>query len=255
MKHPRPIRRTAVALACLGALAAAPSAHAFSQPISELDVGAQLLDQPANQPWAVALLLGATVDTVDGTAPAPVKNIFFKFPNAKVNGNDFPTCDVSVLRAKGRGGCKSGSLIGVGTAQVDARPVVNGLVDADIWLYNGPGNNSSRKLVLHAEAKLIEVTLNFEGTLKKLSGGNFGYSFDLDIPDIPTVPGAPPAAIKNFHVTVKARGKKNGRKTSFIQAPTTCNNVLPFTAVFSYADGQKSNTASNISCILKGVKP
>ena len=31
--------------------------------------------------------------------------------------------------------------------------------------------------------------------------------------------------------------------------------LLPFTAAFSYADGQKSSAASNISCTLLGVKP
>jgi hypothetical protein len=254
MKDPRQIRRAAVAAACLAACAAAPAAHAFSAPTSELIVGAKLLDQPVGQPWAVELLLGAKLATVDGTESAPVKKMVFKFPNAQVNGNDFPTCTTAKLRAKGPGVCPKGSRIGGGVATVDARPLLQTPVKADIDLFNGPGNNSSRKIVLLARARQIEVTLVLEGTLKKTSG-RFGYQLDLPVPDIPTVQGANPAAIADFEVRVNARGRKKGRRTSFIEAPRACSNVLPFTAAFSYADGQSSTAASNISCTLMGVKP
>jgi len=254
MKHPRKIRRAAVATACLAACAAAVPAQAFSPPVSELNVGAKLLDQPAGKPWAVALLLGATITTTDGSEAAPVKKMVFKFPNATVNGNDFATCTAAKLRAKGPSVCPKTSRIGTGVATVDARPLLQTPVKADLDLFNGPGNNKSRKIVLLAQARQIEVTLVLEGTLKKTSG-RFGYQLDLPVPDIPTVAGANPAAIADFNVTVQARGRKGGKKTSFIEAPRACPTVLPFTAAFSYADGQSSSAASNISCTLMGVKP
>jgi hypothetical protein len=254
MKHPRHIRRAAVAAACLAACAAAPAAHAFSTPTSELLVGAKLLDQPVGQPWAVSLLLGAKLGTVDGSESAPVKKMVFKFPNAKVNGNDFATCTAAKLRAKGPTICPKTSKIGTGVATVDARPLLQTPVKADLQLFNGPGNNSSRKIILLAQARQIEVTLVLEGTLKTTTG-RFGYTLDLPVPDIPTVQGANPAAIADFQVEVKARGTKRGKKTSFLEAPRACNNVLPFTANFNYADGKTSQAASNISCTLMGVKP
>ena len=228
MKHPRKIRRAAVATACVAACAAAAPAQAFSPPVSELSVGAKLLDQPVGKPWAVALLLGATIKTNDGSEPPPVKKMVFKFPNATVNGNDFPTCTAARLRAKGPSVCPKGSRIGGGLATVDARPLLQTPVVADLDLYNGPGNNKSRKVVLLGQARQIEVTLVLEGTLKKLSG-RFGYQLDLPVPDIPTVAGANPAAIVDFDVTVQARGRKGGRKTSYIEAPRACGRVLPFT--------------------------
>jgi len=224
MKHPRHIRRAAVAAACLAACVAAPAAHAFSEPTSELLVGAKLLDQPAGQPWAVSLLLGAKLATVDGTESAPVKKMIFKFPNATVNGNDFGTCTAAKVRAKGPSVCPKNSRIGTGIATVDARPLLQTPVKADLQLFNGPGNNSSRKIVLLAQARQIEVTLVLEGTLKKLSG-RFGYQLDLPVPDIPTVAGANPAAIADFQVEVRrvAASTAGRRRTSRRRGrATTC---------------------------------
>lgn len=254
MTYRRHARRAATACLCLAPLAGAPAAQAFSQPTAQLNVGATLLDQPRNQPWAVALLLGANIDTVDGSEAAPIKKMVFKFPNAKVNGNDFATCTAAKLRAKGPSACPAKSRLGKGEATVDARPLLQTPVLADLDVFNGPGTNASRKILLLGQARQIEVTLVLEGTLKKLGGGRFGYQLDMPIPDIPTVPGANPATIKKFNVTVQARGRKKGKRTSFIEAPTRCDRFLPFTAAFSFADGQSTNAASNISCTLLGQK-
>jgi hypothetical protein len=249
--------RTRPALAGLAALlsvaALAPaSAHAFATPTQKLDVAATLLDQPAGRPWAVSLTIGATLGTVDGSVGAPVKSIALKFPNATVNGGAFPTCTAAILRQKGPGSCPARSRLGTGSAQVDVRPLLDQLVTADLTVFNGPGTDASRKILLLAQAKQFEITIVMEGTLKR-TGGRYGYTLSLPIPPLNTIPGAPPAAIHSFSVDVGGRATQKGQKVSFIEAPRVCpKSGLPFAGTFVYTDGQTGTAASTISCTLRG---
>ena len=63
-------------------------------------------------------------------------------------------------------------------------------------LFNGKGTASKRSLFLTAstEDSGIEVNLVLKGTLAR-TGGRYSYQFDLDIPDVVAVTGAPPVAI------------------------------------------------------------
>jgi hypothetical protein len=245
-------RATLVAAALAGALAALAPAAAHAAPTQELKAGAVLLDQPKGRPWALALKLGAVLGTDDGSFGSPVKNIQFKFPHATVNGRPFATCDAKRLQAlKRASACPAGSQIGKGTAKVDA--TLTGLIDAELWIFNGKGTDRSRKVVLFAKAKQVEVNLVLQGTLKRTSG-RYGWQLDLPVPEIPTVTGAPPAAIRNFDVTVQARKKVRGQKVSFIEAPTVCPSAgLPFLATFVYMDGSRGSSAKTISCTLNAI--
>ena len=248
----RPVLAGLAALVSAAALAPAV-AHAFAAPTQKLDVAATLLDQPKGRPWAVNLTLGAELGTVDGSVGAPVKNIALKFPHATVNGSAFATCTAAKLRQSGPGACPAKSKLGSGTAHVDVRPLLDQKVAATLTLFNGPGTDSARKLILYAEAKQFEIQIVMEGTLKKTSG-RYGYSLSLPVPPLPTLPGAPPAAIADFSIDVGGRARKNGQKVSFIEAPTVCPKAgLPFAATFTYTDGQTGSAASTISCTLKGT--
>jgi hypothetical protein len=244
----RPAR---LAVLLMAATAMALPATALANPTSGLDMAATLLDQPAGGPWAVNLSLGAHFGSDDGGIPPILTNMSFKFPHAKVNGSQFPTCTLAKLKASGPSGCPSGSRIGQGRAIVDA---IGLKIGATIMAFNGPGSDSNRQEVIYAKADPgIDVTLYFAGTLKKIAG-QYGYQLDIAVPAINTIPGAPDASIDSFNVNVGGRLKKHGRKISYIDAPTVCPSAgLPFAGSFKFRDGTSSSASATISCTLKAV--
>jgi hypothetical protein len=242
---------TGVAATAVTALAvAAPAQAAHTQ---QLVFGATLLDQPTGQPWAVNLNVNATLGTTDGDLAAPLHHVRFQFPaGAKVNADKFPTCAPKSFADSLK--CPKGSVLGSGLAKVDARPLLSN-VDAKLKLYNGKGNSKKRTLILTATTadSGIEINLVLPATLTKV-GGRYSYQFDLDIPDIVAVNGAPPVAINGFNVNVGGRLKKHGKKLSYIDAPTKCPSAgWPFTGTFTFGDGALPTLSSHLDCTLQTV--
>jgi hypothetical protein len=238
----------AVAFAVFAVVGPAQAAHT-----QDLVFGATLLDQPKGQPWAVNLNVNATLGTTDGGLAAPLRHVRLQFPaGAKVNADKFPTCAPKTFGDSLK--CPRASLLGNGLAKVDARPLLNN-VDAQLKLFNGKGNAKKRSLILTAstEDSGIEINLVLPGTLTKI-GGRFSYQFDLDIPEIVAVSGAPPVAINSFNINVGGRVKKKGKKLSFIDAPTKCpSSGWPFTGTFTFGDGTLPTLNSRLDCTLRTV--
>jgi hypothetical protein len=243
--------KTVAAAAAFAAFAVAgPAQAAHTQ---DLVFGATLLDQPKGQPWAVSLNVNATLGTTDGGLAAPLRHVRLQFPaGAKVNADKFPTCAPKTFADSLK--CPKASLLGNGLAKVDARPLLNN-VDAQLKLFNGKGTANKRSLYLTAstEDSGIEINLLLPGTLAKI-GGRFSYQFDLDIPEIVAVSGAPPVAINSFKIDVGGRVKKKGKKISYIDAPTKCPaGGWPFTGTFTFGDGALPTLNSHLDCTLKTV--
>ncbi len=252
MKPLTPTRLGACLVAMLVTTAiAAPAAHATVA--GELKVGATLLDQPKGQPWAVNLVLGADlIQDADPSLPVSkiTKDITFQFPKATVNGSLFKTCaakETDFIRS-GQRACPAASIIGTGTAVVDA---VGLPFNAKLWIYNGTGTDAARKILLFAQVTDpgVEVNLPLGGTLKRTSG-QFGFKLDLPIPDIQVV-GDQFAAIKSFNVVVGRRARKGGKRVSFIDAPTACpSGGWPFTMALRFSDGSTTSDRRAINCTL-----
>jgi hypothetical protein len=242
---------TVAAAAAFTALAVAGPAKADHT--QNLVFGATLLDQPKSQPWAVNLNVNATLGTTDGGLAAPLRHVRLQFPaGAKVNADKFPTCAPKTFADSLR--CPKASMLGNGLAKVDARPLLNN-VDAQLKLFNGKGNAKKRALILTAstEDSGIEINLLLPGTLTRI-GGRYSYQFDLDIPEIVAVSGAPPVAINSFNVNVGGRVKKKGKKISYIDAPTKCpSGGWPFTGTFTFGDGTLPTLNSHLDCTLRTV--
>ena len=218
---------------------------------NQLDIGAQLLDQPKGQPWAVNLLLGAKVVESSGQENLPITEKFtFQFPKANVNSSDFKTCNATDgnLLSKGPSACPAASQIGGGTADVRA---ISLPFAATVKLFNGKGNNRKRELILYANATQVDVTIVLRGSLEKINNGNFGYRFTLPIPPIQVLSDQF-VAIEGFNISVGKRITKHGRKISFIDAPTKCGGAgWPFTFRDELKGGIVANASAAISCTIK----
>src|SRR3954453_13369382 len=228
--------RTALALALALAAVGAP-ASALADQTSTLSAGATLLDQPKGRPWAIGLDVKAAIATADGSQPSQLQKLQVKFPHATVNWNDFGTCQLSKLQdrkgvdgcpagprigkgdARGRGvdGCPAGSRIGKGDAQVMARPLFPDPIPATIDVFNGQAKNGGRQILFLARTTSgLSVQLVFAGVLKKVSGGPYGFTLDVPLPRIPTVPPFDDASVVGFTIHVQARKRKGGQRVSYI---------------------------------------
>ena len=244
--------RTALALALAGGALAAP-AGALAAQTPTLIAGATLLDQPAGRPWAIGLDVEAAIATADGSQPSALKRLQVKFPHATLNANDFATCRLSRLEArKGVDGCPAGSRIGRGDTQVMARPLFPDPIPATIDVFNGQARKGGRQVLFLARTTSgLSVQLVFAGMLKKVSGGPYGFTLDVPLPRIPTIPPFADASVVGFTVHVEARKRKGGQRVSYIEAPTRCpKGGLPFLGTFSFADGSRATSSARISCTL-----
>jgi hypothetical protein len=240
-------RRLIVLSAAVAALTASASAPAaLADHTQRLEIGAELIRQPAGKPWIVNLTIGAQLGMTDGTAPEPVSRMVFSFTKgAKVHPEAFGICTQAILKDKGPDGCPPSSRLGDGKAIAHA---LEQDYPATVDVFNGPAAGKDRKLLIYARA-LGTVVIRLEGTLKKTSG-KYGYVLDLPVAPIQIV-GDMYASITSFEVTVGGIGRK---KVPFIEAPTSCTKPgWPFFGSFTYADGASGTSSATITCLLKAT--
>jgi hypothetical protein len=245
-------RRAALLASATAALAGAlpASAALAANHTQQLNLAAELVNQPPGKPWVVNLILGAELGSADGTVPSPVRNMkFFFTAGAKVHSDAFDTCSKAVLEQQGPAKCPASSKLGSGNAV--ASVLQTNFPTDEVIVFNGPGTTSNRKILVWARA-IETVTIILEGTLKKTSGK---YGYTLDIPVEPIRAPGDEASITNFSVKVGGFGKLKGKKrVPFIEAPTSCKAPgWPFMGQFTYADGTSGSSSATIPCVLKAT--
>src|SRR5437763_1731578 len=225
--------RISLILAAAGLAAAAPAAHAA--PHAALTAAVTLLQQPKGAAWQIGLGTGVSFSNPDGSQPSAVRRMRFKFPPGKANWEKFATCDPAKLeQRKAPDGCPAGSRIGKGTSVVWARPIVADPIPVAIDVFNGPAAGKGRTLLFLARSSgAISTQMVLRGVLRRTTG-RFGFSLDVAVPQIPTIPGSPDASVVALDTLVQAR--RHG--VSYLEAPRTCPaRGFPIAGTFDFADG------------------
>jgi len=206
--------------------------------------GAELLQQNAFGQWNVNLFVGATFGTDDGSPVSPVRSMRMSFPGgARFNGDAFKTC------TKGQvvyGECPAASKIGSGTATT---MLGTSTVDAQITVFNGPGNANRRQLFFYSRA-LTTVEFVLYGTMRRTTGA-YGYVMDVRVDPIieDFIPGGVP--ITSFETTIGGVGRKRGKPVPLVSSPTACRaGGWRYAATFTRADGSSATSNLAISCRL-----
>jgi hypothetical protein len=181
----------------------------------------------------------------DGSKHSPTtRAVVFFAKGLKFNDTKFPTCSQSALEQQGPQACPKKSVIGTGSADVDARPVINEPIHGTTTGFNAKGH---KVLLYTVVTQPIQTTTTIVGKLKKASG-KYGSKLDVTVPPLPTLPGQPNASITRFQLTTKATIKKRGKTYNYVVAPTTCKKTWPFKASFTFEDGTTANATSNVKC-------
>jgi hypothetical protein len=241
--------RVASSLALTSLAALLVAAPAGAAPVAKLTVTTTLLSQPPGRSWSIGLGTAVTIANPDGSQPPALKRFRISFPRgAKTNYRSFPACSPSRLAArKGPDACPAGSRIGSGTSLVSVLPIFPQPVVAKVDVFNGPQKGTGRVLLFLARTTTpLSTQMVFTGLLKPASG-RFGYTLDVTVPRIPTLPGSPDASVVAFNTLVQARRGP----ISYLEAPTSCpRGGLPFAGSFSFADGSTATAAAHLSCTL-----
>jgi hypothetical protein len=222
-----------LALVTLGFLAAiTTSAHA-AQGITPSgliqDVGVTQTSTEAGRDTQA--VIRTALGTADNSRLSATFNITVQLPAGMVrNTTSFPTCEVSTLESMGPHGCPAGAVIGTGVATADARPVVLDAVNAGVTIVNAP--NGGVLLFVFPDLGPILV---IEGQ----AIGSDAVAFD--IPPIPTVPGAPIAALEQLTLKFTAPG--------YLTNPRYCPTTgWTWGFDFTYENGEGLSLSASIAC-------
>lgn len=224
----------------MGALVLTGIGTAQAAPVESLDFTIKLSHVDRKKGSAALTLRTAfkITDTSGGRPPA-LTNTTLRFPKgARVNARYFKRCTAEKLTSKGASACPSGSVIGKGKAQGDARPIVNDPIDAKITMFNGKPQHGNPTIIIYAVPE-ISSPIVIVGELKQDRSSNYGYVLSVDVPPIPTLPGQPNASVSFFDATTLDKTvRRGGRTIHYIEGPVICNGTFfLLDGSFSYDGG------------------
>jgi hypothetical protein len=191
--------------------------------------------------------------------PPPLKQVVIRFNQGGIyNGKLFPKCKFSALQSEGPKACPKGSKIGSGSAVASAKPIIDS-VNAKTTIYNGETKGGSPTVLLY-NVPDISSPITVQGTVQKKSAvscangaGKCDYVLTFNVPQIPTLPNAPPASVLSVKTKTKqvfVKKKKHGKKVKIplIGAPKKCKGKWVADATFSFYDGQSSTATTSFKC-------
>jgi hypothetical protein len=184
-----------------------------------------------SQPRPIGTKYDYVAGTTDGRRIPDLRRVTVHLGGAKYGFGAFPKCDETDARTQGAKACPKGSRVGKGTAVAEIRmpesttsksnlkakvKVYNGSLDTD---RNGRPMAPREGLLLYAEVDGAKLAIGF---WSEKGGRQVSYYNPKDDP----YPGADALyAIKEIHVTIRRRSRKQGgKRVPFLAAPTGCKD-------------------------------
>jgi hypothetical protein len=197
-----------------------------------------------------------------GQVPSALSEVEVRYPENlgfALSGLGLDVCTASLLEAAGAGGCPANSIMGRGNAVAELRFGAQ-LVseDASISIARAPDQEGHISLLLYASGPSPVNTQILSPAQLLPSGPPFGGRLNMQLPIIPSVPGAPDVAIVSMDVTLGPQGltyyeQVDGATLAYtprgILLPPTCpRGGFPFAATFSFLDGSHPTAETTVPC-------
>jgi hypothetical protein len=195
-----------------------------------------------------------------GGVPTPVRHSILRFPaGLELVVPQLRSCGPARLRARGVGGCPAQSVLGRGSALVEANEGSQTVTEeVSLWLILGPLHNIQPTVeVLGQGYTPFDQRTVLVGTMLA-AGGPYGESLTLSIPPISTLPLEPDASIVAFSLTIgadtprtagKTAGQRDDQAANTVRLPHVCPpGGFPFAAEFLYADGSSGSASATVPC-------
>ncbi len=176
-----------------------------------------------------------------------------------LSGLGLAVCSASKLEAAGTSGCPANSIMGRGRAVAELRLGPQLVTEsASISIARAPDREGHISLLLYAVGPTPVNTQVLSPAQLLPSTPPFGGRLNMQLPVIPSVPGAPPIAIASMHVTLGPQGltyyeQVAGGTLAYtprgILMPTSCpRGGFHFAATFSFLDGSSTQTGDVVPC-------
>jgi hypothetical protein len=208
------------------------------------------------------IIFGFTIVAPDDQVPSPLTGIDLYYPanlGIATSGLGLETCSAAILDAEGAEGCPSQSLMGYGTAVVEVPfgpTVIRESTQTTIFMAHL--RNGHLGLLFYATGGgPISAQIVFPGLVLPAQSP-FGGDLSATIPLVPTLPGAPNAAVVQLDSTIgpmnityyeHAGGRYLPYTPKGIVLPDTCpHGGFQFAASFSFEDGTHTSAHTVVPC-------
>jgi hypothetical protein len=217
---------------------------------------------PEHLGQGTTIIFGFTIATTTGQVPSPLTGIDLYYPanlGIGTSGLGLETCTAAVLEADGPKGCPSQSQMGYGKGLVEVPfgpEVLRETAQTSIFMAHIQEGHIG--LLFYAEGHSpVFAQIIFHGLVLPASNP-FGGDLDTTIPLVPTLPGAPNAAVVQLRSTIgplhltyfeHTRGKYLPYHPRGIVLPLTCpRGGFHFSAAFSFEDGSHTSAHTSVPC-------
>jgi hypothetical protein len=197
-----------------------------------------------------------------GEIPSALTEVEVRYPQNlgfALSGLGLAVCSSSTLEAAGSSGCPANSIMGHGKALAELRFGPQLVTEAaSISIARAPDQEGHIALLLYASGPSPVNTQVLAPAQLLPTGPPFGGRLDMQLPVIPSVPGAPDVAIVSLQVSLGPRGliyyeQAEGSTLAYtpkgILLPTSCpRGGFPFAATFSFLDGSHPVGRTIVPC-------
>jgi hypothetical protein len=205
---------------------------------------------------------GLRVVTRDGNVPPPLTGVELSYPGnlgVALSGLGLATCDVTTLEAFGPPACPADSIMGFGTAvaEIPIGPLIAHEA-AEVTIVRAPTVEARLALLFYVEGGTpVSAQLVFPGLLAP-AVAPFGGAIQIEVPLVPSLPGAPDVAVVRLtatlgpeHITYyeHVRGKTRAYNPRGILLPRRCpSSGFRFSGRFRFADGSTTTASTTVPC-------
>jgi hypothetical protein len=206
--------------------------------------------------------LDLQIQAPPGQIPSALTEIEVRYPQNlgfALSGLGLAVCSPAMLEALGAGGCPADSLMGLGTATAElgfGSQIVT--ESASISIARAPDREGHISLLMYASGPSPVNTQILSPAQLLPTRSPFGGRLDMQLPLIPSLPGAADVAIVALDVSIGPQGityyeHTEGATLAFtpkgILLPTTCpHGGFPFAATFSFLDGSRQEARTTVPC-------
>jgi hypothetical protein len=197
------------------------------------------------------------VFTISGTessggVPSQLRKVVVDLPTGtKIKPAGFGKCAATTLEASGPEGCPKTSVASpIGTARVEA-PIGGTTVGVDATLQAFLSPNGGLNFYANSGAPISAQIISVGAFITPDSG--YGPKLSVEVPQIPTVPGAPNASILAINVKVGAAIKKGGKVLSYGVLPSKCTKSkgLQWKTELTFESGETVSATAKTICPRK----
>jgi hypothetical protein len=197
-----------------------------------------------------------------GQIPSALTEVEVRYPQNlgfALSGLGLAVCSPAMIEAAGASGCPANSIMGRGDALAELRFGAQLVTEnASISIARAPDQEGHIALLLYASGPSPVNTQILSPAQLLPAGPPFGGRLNMELPIIPSVPGAPDVAIVSLRVSIGPLGltyyeQAEGNTLAFtpkgILLPTACpRGGFPFAATFSFLDGSHPVARAVVPC-------